>query len=122
MSYPKMLDFSKSITIAIGQSLSPALDLEALTCLGVICPAAIEATTVQLGFKGSNSLAGTYTTVTRNGTALKLTFAVNDYGLMPNPADLFGVRFIKIEAQTAASAAVAQATAARTFVVIGEPI
>jgi len=112
------ISFEQTVTIAIGQSLSAAIDLNGATCLGFICPAAIEATTVQLGFYASDSLAGTYTSVKRNGTALKLTFAVNDYALMPNPEDLVGVRFLKIEAQTAVPAAVAQATAARTFKVI----
>lgn len=118
MTAPININIADTITIAKDASLSGAIDLKGSTCLGFICPAAIEATTVQLGFKASDSLAGTYTTVKRDGTALKLTFAVNDYALMPNPGDLFGVRFLKIEAQTAVPAAVTQATAARVFKVI----
>jgi hypothetical protein len=55
--------------------------------------------------------------VKRGGTALKLTFAVSDYGLFTNPQDLKGVRFLKIECSTAVPAPVAQ-TADRIFKVI----
>jgi hypothetical protein len=118
MAAPIELNFEQTITIAKDASLSGAIDLKGATCLGFICPAAIEATTVQLGFFASDSLTGTYNAVKRSGTALKLTFAVDDYALMPNPEDLVGVRFLKIEAQTAVPAAVVQATAARVFKVI----
>ena len=118
MAAPVILDFSQTITIAKDASLSGAIDLKGATCLGFICPAAIEATTVELGFFASDTLAGTYTEVKRNGLGVILTFAVNDYALMPNPEDLVGVRFLKIQTQTAVPVAVAQATAARTFKVI----
>ena len=118
MAAPIILDFSQTITIAKDASLSGAIDLKGATCLGFICPAAIEATTVELGFFASSTLAGTYTEVKRDGLGVILTFAVNDYALLPNPADLFGVRFLKIRAQTAVPAAVTQATAARVFTVI----
>lgn len=112
------INLDDTITIAIGQSLSPAIDLKGATAIGFICPAAIEATTVQLGFFASNSLTGTYYEVKKNGTRVTLTFAVDDYALLENPTDLFGVRFLKIRTQTAVPDAVAQATAARTFRVV----
>jgi len=107
-----------TITIAIGESLSPAIDLKGSTAIGFMTPAAIEATTVQLGFFASDTLAGTYLEVNKNGTPVTLTFAVDEYALLENPTDLFGVRFLKIRTQTAVPAAVAQATAARVFKVI----
>lgn len=117
-TYPNLLDLTQTVTVVNGQSLSGAIDLgSGYLCLGFICPAAIEATTVQLNLYASDSLAGTYTLVKRGGTALKLTFAVNDYGLMTNPSDLKGVRFLKVECSTAVPAAVSQA-ADRVFKVI----
>ena len=115
---PIEMNFSKTMTIAQNQSLSGAIDLKGLTAVGFICPAAIEATTVALYFFASSTLAGTYTAVKRAGAGLKLTFAVNDYGLMTTPDDLLGVRFLKIQASIADGTAVAQATAARVFTVI----
>jgi hypothetical protein len=128
MAAPTLFDTTQTITVASGESVSAAIDLggggsSSATPgsgypLGFICPAAIEATTARLSFLSSATLAGTYTAVKRGGTAVTLTFAVNDYGLMTNPSDLWGVRFLKIVCETAAGVAVAQATAARVFTVI----
>ena len=118
MAAIKNVNMETTMTIPKAASLSAAIDLSGSTCLGFITPAAIEATTVQLGFFASDSLSGTYVEVNRNGTPVTLTFAVDEYALLENPADLFGVRFIKIQAQTAAEVAVVQATAARVFTVI----
>ena len=118
MAAIKNVNMETTMTIPKAASLSAAIDLSGSTCLGFITPAAIEATTVQLGFFASDSLSGTYVEVNRNGTPVTLTFAVDEYALLENPADLFGVRFMKIQAQTAAEVAVVQATAARVFTVI----
>ena len=115
---PIEMNFSKTMTIAQNQSLSGAIDLDGFTAVGFICPSAIEATTVALYFFASSAIDGTYTAVQRNGIDVSLTFAVNDYALFEKPADLFGVRFLKIRASTAADVAVAQATAARVFTII----
>ena len=112
------INYESSLTIAQNQSLSGAIDLAGATAIGFITPAAIEATTVQLGFFGSDTLAGTYVEVNKNGTPVTLTFAVDEYAMLDNVSDLFGVRFLKIQCQTAAEVAVAQATAARIFKVI----
>ena len=118
MTTPINVNAGATITIAINQSLSGAIDLAGATAIGFITPAAIEATTVQLGFFGSDTLAGTYVEVNKNGTPVTLTFAVDEYALLENPSDLYGVRFLKIQAQTAAEVGVAQATAARVFKVV----
>ena len=107
-----------TMTIPKDASLSAAIDLDGATAIGFMTPAAIEATTVQLGFFASNTLAGTYVEVNKNGTPVTLTFAVDEYALLENPTDLFGVRFLKIQAQTVAEVAVVQATAARIFRVV----
>ena len=120
MTKPKTLNYDKTVTIAKDASLSAAVDLEDGRLVGFICPAAIEATTVRLGFKASPTLTGTYNDVTIDGAEAFLTFAVDDYALVGANfgAYVFGFRFLKIEAQTVAGAAVAQATAARVFTVI----
>ena len=112
------INLDDTMTIAKDASRSSAIDLKGATAIGFMTPAAIEATTVQLGFFASNTLAGTYYEVNKNGTPVTLTFAVDEYALLENPTDLFGVRFLKIEAQTAAEVAVVQATAARVFRVV----
>lgn len=121
-SYPNMRDMSKTITIAQGQSVSAALDLGTLTAVGFIVPAVVEATTARISFLASDTLAGTYRTVTVGGSKYALTIAVNDFALLANPGDLLGVRFLKIVAETAAGVAVAQATQADVFGVIGQQI
>lgn len=117
MSAINNIDLDTTMTIALGASLSGAIDLKGATAIGFMTPAAIEATTVQLGFFASNSLTGTYYEVNKNGIPVTLTFAVDEYALLENLTDLFGVRFLKIQTQTAAEVAVVQ-TAARTFRVI----
>ena len=117
MSAINNINLDDTMTIALGASLSGAIDLKGATAIGFITPAAIEATTVQLGFFASNSLTGTYYEVNKNGIPVTLTFAVDEYALLENMSDLFGVRFLKIQAQTAAEVAVVQ-TAARVFRVV----
>ena len=112
------INLDDTMTIAKDASRSSAIDLKGATAIGFMTPAAIEATTVQLGFFASNTLTGTYYEVNKNGVPVTLTFAVDEYALLENPTDLFGVRFLKIEAQTAAEVAVVQATAARVFRVV----
>ena len=112
------INLDDTMTIAKDASRSSAIDLKGATAIGFMTPAAIEATTVQLGFFASNTLTGTYYEVNKNGVPVTLTFAVDEYALLENQLDLFGVRFLKIEAQTAAEVAVVQATAARVFRVV----
>jgi uncharacterized glyoxalase superfamily metalloenzyme YdcJ len=112
------INLDDTMTIAKDASRSSAIDLKGATAIGFMTPAAIEATTVQLGFFASNTLTGTYYEVNKNGVPVTLTFAVDEYALLENPSDLFGVRFLKIEAQTAAEVAVVQATAERVFRVV----
>lgn len=117
MPFPNLVDYTTTITVASGQSLSAAIDLNGFQVLGVICPSAIEATTVQLSFWASDALAGTYTQVKKNGTAVTMTFAVNDFNMLTAAADLRGVRFLKVRCETAVPGAVAQ-TADRIFKII----
>lgn len=117
MPFPNLVDYAMTITVASGQSLSAAVDLNGSRLLGLICPTAIEATTVQVSFWASDALAGTYTQVKKNGTAVTMTFAINDFNMLTSAADLAGVRFLKIRCETAVPAAVAQ-TSDRVFKII----
>ncbi len=103
-----------AITVQAGAALSDAIDLGRDVLAGVIVPAAIDATTAQVSFFASETLGGTYKQVKQNGVKLALPIAVNDFGLLDFPGTLVGVRFVKIQLETAAGAAVNQ-VAAKTF-------
>ena len=103
-----------TITVPNGSALSGAIDLGRDMLVGLIVPAALEATSAQLSFFGSDTLGGTYGQIKQGGTKLALPVAVNDHGLLANFTDLAGVRFLKIQIETAGGVAVAQ-TADRVF-------
>jgi hypothetical protein len=113
-----MIDAASVITIAMGQSVSGAVDLGTAFALGFIVPHVVEATTAQLSFQASDSLAGTYRTVKVGGTKLTLPIAIDDHALLSSMSDLVGVRFLKIVAETAGGVAVVQATQKDDFLVI----
>jgi len=117
MGYPRKVSYV-SLTVPIAASESDALDLDAGVAIGLVAPAALEATTAQVSFKAATSLAGTYKVVKQNGTKLTVPIAVDDFGMLYNITDLIGVRFLKIVLETAGGVAVAQATAARVFSVV----
>lgn len=119
MTIPKQQVFV-NVVVAIGESLSAAVDLEGRRIVGFIAPAAIEATTTNVSFAAAPTLTGTYNVVKPDGVKLTLPFAVNDYFLFATTQLFFGVRFVKLQMETGAGAAVAQATAARTFTLILE--
>lgn len=120
MSYPNTLAFIP-VVVAINTSLSPVLSLNpGEHLIGFVTPAAIEATTARLTFTAAMTATGTFYPVYQDGTLLAQTFAVSEYNLFVDPAQLYGVRHIKIQLETAAGVAVAQATAARTFYAIVE--
>lgn len=118
---PKTMKFVNCI-VPIGQSLSTAVDLEGYKLVGIIMPTAIEATTARMTFQASNAIDGTYVSVVKNATAIALTFAVSTYEVLDGVSLFTGVRWLKIRMETGAGAAVAQATAARTFVFILEAL
>ena len=118
--YQPVPNYDFTLTVPIAGSQSPAVDIGDMSLLGFICPAAIEATTVQLSLQASPTLAGAYTQVYADGVRVTLPFTVNNYALFDNylRAIFIGLRFIKITLETAAGVAVAQATAARVFTLI----
>lgn len=121
MDRPRTLSFV-NITVAINGSLSGAVDVGANKIVGLICPAAIEATTTNVSLAAAPALAGTYNVVKPDGVKWTKPFAVNDYLTFANLSSLLGIRWVKIQLETAAGAAVVQATAARTFQLILEAL
>ncbi len=117
MGYPIKTTYP-TITVAQGQSVSAALDLDTATAVGFVVPAALEATTAQISFLAATSLTGTYKVVKQGGTKLALPIAASDFGLLVGLSDLAGIRFLKIVCETAGGVAVAQATADRVFEVV----
>jgi hypothetical protein len=122
MTVPQTLDLTQTITVAQGESLSAAVDLGAATLIGLDHPAAIEATTTNISFWCAPTLGGTYKQVAVGGTLLSLPMAVSTWGMLSNIGQLYGVRYLKIRCETAAGAAVAQATSARVFGLIKKPL
>lgn len=122
---PTNIDTSQSIIVSQNQSQSAAIDLgDGYGLIGFQCPAAIEATTARLSIQAALAFGDGYYDVKVDGVKFALTFAVNDYALISstNLAAIFlSARYIKITLETAAGAAVSQATAARTFTVLKRP-
>lgn len=117
MTYPQKVSYP-ILTVAQGQSLSPAIDLDTANAIGFVIPAALEATTAQMSFLGATSLLGTYKTVKVGGTKLALPIAVNDFAILTAINSLIGVRFLKVQLETAGGVAVAQASQAVAIEVI----
>ena len=117
MTYPQKVSYP-ILTVAQGQSLSPAIDLDTANAIGFVIPAALEATTAQMSFLGATSLLGTYKTVKVGGTKLALPIAANDFAIFTAINSLVGVRFLKVQLETAGGVAVAQASQAVAIEVI----
>lgn len=93
------LYYTKSVTIANGQSLSAAVDLEGRKIAGVFMPAAW--TAANLTFQASDAAAGTYADVYDTaGTEISVTAAVSR--ALMDPSKLAGIRFLKIRSGTSA--------------------
>ena len=99
----QVLNYGKSAAIPSGETTSGALDLGALTLVGLFMPAAFTGTTVK--FQAAESLAGTYRTVTDGaGSDYSVTVAASKY-VPVDPVKLAGVRFLKIVSGSAEGAA-----------------
>jgi hypothetical protein len=106
------------VVVAQNASLSAAVELGSYKLVGFIAPSAIEATTTNVSFAAAPAVNGVYKVVKPDGVKKSVPFAVNDFVTITNLADLYPVQFVKLQLETAAGVAVAQATAARTFTLI----
>lgn len=88
--------------IPISDTVSNAVDLGEMAVVGLQVPSAI--TSTALTFQASSD-GGTYAAVTKvDGTAYSVTVAASKYIVIP-PADLAGIRFLKVIAGTTETAA-----------------
>jgi len=104
------------VTIPIGQSLSETIPTWGMAPVGIVGPAAWEATTARVNMLAALTADGTPVAVQANGT--QISFPANSafeslagYAMVKAP-------FLAFQAVATAGALVAQATAARTFTVL----
>lgn len=106
-----------TVTVAQSASESGELDTGGAGILMIYPPAAIEATTTNISFKVGHTAGSRYQLYDEYGVKVSIPFTVGT--AIKVPADkLLGGRYVSIVCETAAGAAVAQATAAREFVFV----
>ncbi|MGB1389984.1 MAG: hypothetical protein ACPG61_13970 [Paracoccaceae bacterium] len=88
----------ETITIASGESLSAAINLNGRVIVGIIMPAAW--TTAAITMQACDSLGGTYVDVYATGGAeLSITTAASRY-VAVDPVNQYGINFAKIRSGT----------------------
>jgi hypothetical protein len=88
--------------------------------VGIVTPAAVEATTTHLSIKHGLVSGTRYTRQSAGGVRQQVAITV-DRETYVEPSVAAGLRFVSIVAETAAGVAVAQATAARVFTLLTRP-
>ena len=84
---------AQTVTIANGQTTSNAIDLGELAVVGIQTPSALTGTSFTFQASSDNV---TFCAVTKvDGTTYTMTVAASKYIVVP-PADLAGVRYLKI--------------------------
>ena len=98
LSYPSLVDFSKTVTILSGATVSNAIDIGGGTLVGLITPAALTSTAIS--FQSAPSLAGTYVACKDGaGSSISKTVAASQ-DIKIASSDLFGRQFLKLVAGT----------------------
>lgn len=104
-------------TVAQAASESGEVDTGGAGTLWIYPPAAIEATTAQISFKTGHTTGTRVQAYDDYGVKITIPFTVGTS--IKLPADkILGARFVSIVCETAAGVAVAQATAARAFILV----
>lgn len=104
-------------TVAQAASESGEVDTGGAGSLMIYPPAAIEATTTNISFKVGHTTGTRYVLYDEYGVKVSIPFTVGV--AIKLPADkLLGGRYVSIVCETAAGVAVAQATAARAFILV----
>lgn len=104
-------------TIAQGESESAEVDLGNRALIAVITPAEVEATTAQISIKHGH-VSGTRHVRQKYGVKQAIEISTTNRESVVDPADYPALRYVSIVAETSAGVAVAQATAAREFVLV----
>ncbi len=104
-------DFTKIVTISVGQSLSDSINLNGSNLVGVRIPNNLTGT--YINFQDSDSLSGSYQTLKTNNTAtppltenIRLNVEAGKYPLAVG--DFSGIEFLKIESVDSTNVAVVQ--------------
>lgn len=92
------LNFDLSVTIAVGQTVSDAVDLCGTSLVGFITDANLTGTA--LTFQGSTTLAGTYVAIHNNSGAISRTVATSKYYNEASSDTFNATRFLKIVSGT----------------------
>ena len=105
-----------SVTIAVGQTVSSAVDLYGTALVGFITDANLTGTALTL--QGSDSLTGTYKPIALLSTGVNIAgvVTINNYYILETTIDLSAVRFLKIVSGSA------QSTNPTTITLITKPI
>jgi len=109
------------VIIAKDASESAEVDLGGRALVGVVCPAAIEATTTHISVR-HGMVSGTRHVRQVWGTRQQIAISTTLREAVVDPADYPALQFVSIVCETAAGVAVAQATAARDFVLLTRAI
>jgi hypothetical protein len=108
-------------TIAIGQSESAEVDLGGRALVAIVTPAAVEATTAQVSLK-HGVVSGTRHFLQKLGTKMSEKIDTTNLETRVDVADYAALHYVSIVAETAAGAAVVQATAEREFVLLSRAL
>ena len=108
---------TKTATIALGESLSAAVDLTGLVLVGLQMPAAWTAAGITLQASADGTTYGDFKDYAGNEYTLVVT--VNDH-LHLDFIELMGVRYVKVRSGTSASAV--NQLAARAVTLVAMPI
>jgi len=114
--FPLKINSDLSVTIAVGQTVSNAVDLYGTALVGFITDANLTGTA--LTFQGSDLFAGTYKAIALLSTGVNIAGVVttNKYYILGSTIDLSAVRFLKIVS------GIAQLTNPTTITLITKPI
>jgi len=100
-------------TIAQGQSESAEVDLGGRALVAIVTPAAIEATTAQVSLKHGVVSGTRYPRQSALGTKQTFAISTTNRETFVEPSEAAALHYVSIVAETAAGAAVVQATAER---------
>lgn len=92
------LNFDRTVTIAVEQTVSDAIDLCGTSLVGFITDANLTGTA--LTFQGSTTLGGTYVAIHNNSGAISRTVTTSKYYLEASSDTFAGLRFLKVVSGT----------------------
>lgn len=104
---------ARSVAIADSESLSGAVDLDPSILAAIGLPAGVEGDGLQI--EASDALDGVYVPVIKAGAALEVAIDNTAQIVLLDPADFYGLRFIKFRSVTSGSPQVQTGAASLTL-------